>query len=208
MKQSWKLCIVIFFFTQHSEAQLPGKEFRLSQDITSSQLFESTSKFSSRAKIGLMTGINTQIPSPGRVDMQAELMYTMHGFEFSGNNVLDKIKLHYVILPLMMRYQVGKHFSLIAGSGAGMLVSANVLRGESCLNIREKLDKADVFIISGLECRLANGFYAGLRYQHGLMGNVRSGGMPLKNAGMSITMAYKIKYPLRLIVNSVFRKRK
>ncbi|HEY0656064.1 MAG TPA: porin family protein [Chryseosolibacter sp.] len=118
-----------------------------------------------QVKAGLHAGVFVLLDGENEFGLVAELLYSNKGV-----NALNRINLHYVTIPLLLRYHLNEKWVAEAGPEIGYLVSANSRYG----NLNSTWDnKLDVGLDAGLHYRIGKA-YVGLRFNAGFLSVIRN----------------------------------
>lgn len=143
--------------------------------------FSDASKISN--KTGFHAGIFAGIKFSDNVGIQADLLYSQQGAEFSGKD----FDLNYVNVPVVIKYYVFRGLNLQAGPQFGFVVDDNISKvfGEIA-----KAEKTNVSGAVGLGYDLL-GFRLDARYNFGLTDVIEGGNdVKSKNSVYSIALGY------------------
>ena len=127
---------------------------------------------------GFNAGVYTKFPLSDMISVQPELYYTTKGSELEYNNAFingsSKLRLDYIQLPVMVKFNIGEHFNVHAGPYAAFLVGANVKseNDQDFFEVDEDLDtddfeKFEFGLGAGVEFAF-DPLTVGLRYDYGL----------------------------------------
>lgn len=118
-------------------------------------------------KAGFHAGMFAAMQGENRLGFAAELMYSSKGVR-----ALNVINLHYVAVPLLLRYHFNEKFFGEIGPEIGYLVNANSRHG----NLNGTWDnKVDIGLDAGLQYKLGK-LYCGLRFNAGFSSVIRNAG--------------------------------
>lgn len=118
-------------------------------------------------KPGFHAGVVAAIEGENRLGFAAELMYSSKGVR-----ALNVINLHYVAVPLLVRYHFSERLFGEIGPEVGYLVNANSRHG----NLNGTWDnKVDIGLDAGLQYKLGK-LYCGLRFNAGFSSVIRNAG--------------------------------
>jgi len=111
------------------------------------------------SKVSFHLGGVAEIPISDKFGAQVELLYSSQGTQWSfiGSNSL---RLDYVNLPVLAKYNIVKGLSAEAGPLVGFLVATNAEK--------EDYNSIDVAIAVGASYKLSNKIFFSLRYNRGL----------------------------------------
>ena len=127
---------------------------------------------------GFNAGVYATFPMSDLISIQPELYYTTKGSELKYNNSFiegnTKLRLDYIQLPVMVKFNVGEHFNIHVGPYGAFMVGAKV-KSENDLGIFEVDEKLDTDDFEKFEFGVAAGvefafdpLTVGLRYDYGL----------------------------------------
>jgi Outer membrane protein beta-barrel domain len=143
---------------------------------------------STKGRTGFHAGGYVNIPVGSRFSIEPGLQYSQKGYAINGNldipalkfigaNAGAQVQSHYIDVPLLVRAEVAKGFSVYAGPQFSYLVKNNLRVDAGVLGIslfRSNLDITDAFkridagIAAGARYRFTNGFLVQAGYDHGL----------------------------------------
>ena len=85
------------------------------------------------AKVGLTAGVFGEIRIGQWIDLQAELLYSRQGvtdkYTEEGIKVKDRLKSHYLNIPVLANFYVTENLALKTGVQAGFCLGARAIRG-------------------------------------------------------------------------------
>lgn len=127
---------------------------------------------------GFNAGVYATFPLSDIISIQPELYYTTKGSELDYNNAFisgsSRLRLDYIQLPIMAKFNIGEHFNVHLGPYGAFLVGANV-KSENDADIFEFDENLDTDDFEKFEFGLAAGvefafdpLTVGLRYDYGL----------------------------------------
>lgn len=141
-------------------------------------------------KAGIHAGLFAVAEGENDFGLAVELLYSNKGV-----NALNRINLHYVTVPILLRYHLNERWIGEAGPEIGYLVTANSKYG----NLNNTWDnKLDVGLDAGLQYQLGK-IYFGLRFNAGFSSVIRnassSAGQPVRylNRVAQFSLAIPIK---------------
>jgi hypothetical protein len=116
-------------------------------------------------KPGLHAGIFASADGDNNFGLSAEVLYSNKGV-----NALNRVNLHYVTVPILLRYHLNENWFVEIGPEIGYLVNAKSKYGNlnSIWN-----NKLDLGLDAGLQYQL-NKLYLGLRFNAGFTSVIRS----------------------------------
>lgn len=169
--------------------------------------FSGTEAPSTKAVPNLNIGAFLEIGINDKWAFQPELIYSMQGAKFQlifieGSTVYDTrntFKLHYLNIPLMMKYSENKIF-FEAGPQIGFLTSAKLKTevkgfGSDEQDASEIFKKIDLGLGFGLGYNFTKQLSANFRYNIGLtnIAETESDDEKVKNSVFALSLAYKFK---------------
>ncbi len=129
-----------------------------------------------KSRIGYTAGFLAEFQLTTLFSVQPELSLATYGVRL--NNGDDKVKYnqHYIVLPLLLKFNTTEGLSVFLGPQAGMMVGANAKNtgDDEAIPLKEYLRETDFFVVAGVEYRLNKNWRAGVRYNHGLLNINRS----------------------------------
>ena len=191
---------VALFFSFQSNAQV---KFGVKAGVNASLQNKIPDEFSGTPYIGMMGGVFVRIPVAEKFQIQPEVMISSQGVnsvfeikdkELSPGTTLnvtskDNNRMNYLNIPIMLRYNLTKKFSLELGYQVGVFLwgksevnSATKLlvagigylensEESSTLQYRNKdVNTIDQSIVGGFSYEIDNGLELNLRFQQGLNG--------------------------------------
>lgn len=206
MKLKFTLLLSGLLFTISAIAQKPSYGIKFGVNNAKWGIGEPTATFQNKFRVGLVSGVNVDLPVSGQVTLQSELLYSMFGSTFSKNSQYAKYKVNYLLLPVMAKYNLDNGLSLMAGPQFGLLTSAkSEIDGEKN-DFKDAMKKTDLFFVIGADYKMHNGMVLGFRYQHGLTNTETDADVNfIKNRAFSLTATYKLKHSFSETVNSIFK---
>jgi hypothetical protein len=112
-----------------------------------------------KIKGGIHFGAYSSAPINDRFALDAELLYTN-----KGTNAGERINLHYINIPFLLRYQLSEKFSAAVGPEFGYLFSARSAHGDVSNTWNNKLDfglDADALLAINKKIGLGLRYFAG-----------------------------------------------
>ena len=179
-------------------------EFGIKGGINASNLY-STDADDENMLVGFNAGLYARLPITDNIAFQPELLYTTKGSKVEYNNAFAsgdvKLKLDYIELPLLFKFNLTENFNIQAGGYASYLVNSKV-KGEGAVNferdVTDNLQKFDAGLAAGVGVDF-NPVSVGLRYNYGLtdIGKESNTAIPngfqdAKNSSFSLYVAYKL----------------
>lgn len=174
-------------------------EFGIKGGINSSNLYSSDAD-DENMLVGFNAGVYAKLPITDNIAFQPELLYTTKGSKVEYNSALinqtAKIRLDYIELPLLFKFNLTENFNLQAGGYASYLVNSKV-KAEGAVDferdVTDNLQKFDAGLAAGVGVDF-NPVSVGLRYNYGLtaIGKENKPFEDAKNSSFSLYVAYKL----------------
>ena len=204
MRQRSILLLLLLIQTINGFSQKPEIALH-SSDLGNLDAGRSASQFDNKFKVILLHGGNKETRVPSRLTYQSELHYTMFGSVHSTGGQYERYRSNYLLLPVMVRYNMDNGISLLYGPQLGYLVKAKSIHQQHRYDIRDDMKKLDFLFVAGIEFKTQRGINLGMRYQHGLENSDRIYGMSFRNRGFSLSMKYQLGDSWRQIMNGIFK---
>ena len=156
--------------------------------------------------IGFNAGFFVEIPVTDKLTIQPEILYSAQGSKSEGPlniegdiyDVKATLKMNYINVPVMFKYQVADKFSLEAGPYVGFLVSAKVKAevsgfGSATEDAKDLFKSTDFGLGLGMNYEFSDVIFANARYQAGLteIGDSEAGGNSVKNSVFQIGLGFR-----------------
>jgi hypothetical protein len=124
-----------------------------------------TSQFDDKFKVSLLRGGNRETQVPPRLTYQSELHYTVFGSVHVTEDQYERYRSNYLLVPVMVRYNMDNGMSLLCGPQPGFLLKAKSIHDQHKYNIRDDMKKLDFLYVVGVEFKTQSGIHLGMRYQ-------------------------------------------
>lgn len=131
--------------------------------------------------VGFNAGFFVEIPVTDKLTIQSEILYSAQGSKSEGPLVIDgslydvkaTMKLNYINIPVMFKYNVVEKFSLEAGPYVGFLTTAKMKvdvdgYGSATEDMKDLVKSTDFGIALGMNYEFSDVIFANVRYQGGL----------------------------------------
>lgn len=184
------LVLALLFTASLAKAQLScGLKGGLNiSDIVINNVIDPDGESDFNFKTGLHGGVFAIAEVGTRTGLSAELLYSNKGV-----NAINKIHLHYISLPVLVRYALADKLFAEAGPELGYLIEATSRYG----NMSSTYDnKIDLGIDIGLQYNLMPKMIFGLRFNAGISSVIKSPAIP-------ITQGEKVRYQNRVLQFSI-----
>lgn len=113
--------------------------------------------------ISVLGGYNISL----RFHLGIEPGYIIKGTAFAGAD--SKLSLHYLNLPVILKYRISDRIGIVAGPEFSTLLKATVKFDGDSIDLKDYYDdRAETSLNIGLEYQATERFGLGLRYNHGL----------------------------------------
>ena len=117
-------------------------------------------------KTGITFGFLLHVPLINNLSLQPEYLYSNVNGEDKSTGI--KYSLHYLGLPVLLKYQLSQKFALEAGPEVDLLISAKNKTGGTSSNITHDTEERNFGIDAGLEYKLIKSLSLNARYMQGL----------------------------------------
>jgi hypothetical protein len=126
----------------------------------------------------------------GKLGVQPEILYSGQGAK-NGNYTL---KVNYITVPVLVRFNISDRFSLHAGPQIGILASAKQKLGSESSDIKDSFKSTDIGVAAGLAVDLPMGLNFGFRFVKGMTNILDSDGpnYKQKNYNLQLSVGYKL----------------
>lgn len=114
-------------------------------------------------------------------------------FSSIGHGGPSTLRLNYVHIPLLLRYNLDYNFNVHTGLQPGFLVSANNVTGDVKTNVKDFFDGFDLGLPIGVGWQFSGGQYIfNVRYTIGLMNVASDDAFKRRNNYFSFAFGYKL----------------
>ena len=128
----------------------------------------------------------------GKLGVQPEILYSGQG----AKNGDYKLKVNYIAVPVLVRYNISDRFSLHAGPQIGILASAKAKMGSESEDVKDSFKGTDIGIAAGLAVDLPMGLNFGFRFVKGMTNIIDdsdgSDDIKYKNYNLQFSVGYKL----------------
>ncbi len=137
-------------------------------------------------------GFFVEIDLSETISLQPELLYSAQGAKFEeeedGFSVSTDLKVNYINLPIMFKFNVAEGFNLEVGPQIGFLVSAELFDED----IKDEVESFDFGVNVGFSFDFTEELFAQARYNLGLANIAAdSDADKTKNSVISVSLGYK-----------------
>jgi hypothetical protein len=188
MKRIFLPALLIVLLAGNVFAQVSGG-VRLGGNLSNLKWSAGDLSMTDDSKFGLLAGVYLTAMLSDRVGIQPELAYSSMGSKQDGDGT---VKLNYIALPVMLRYQVAEQFHLLVGPQASFLMSAKYEEDGDEEDIKDSVKGLDFGAVFGIGADIDR-FNVGLRYALGLA-NIydEEGDVEVKSSAFQIVVGYKL----------------
>ena len=175
------ICLIIIFSTLIANAQKEHVGIKAGVNFANLTANEGSTGPTLRTRTSFYVGVLFEIPLSEKLFLQPELLYSGQGASFSANvyrngqpEILTKNKfyLHYINIPVMLKYDIDKFTFIEIGPQLNFLGSAELevtANGESGIATASKLfNKTDFGFNIGVGIAISKAFSVDVRYSQGL----------------------------------------
>ena len=155
--------------------------------------------------VGFNAGMFVEIPITEKLTIQPEVLYSAQGsksegqFDIEGDlyDIKATLKMNYINVPVMFKYQLAEKYSIEAGPYVGFLVSAKVKAevvgfGSATEDIKDSFKSTDFGLGVGMNYEFSDVIFANARYQGGLTQIGDTGeGDNVKNSVFQIGLGFR-----------------
>lgn len=155
-------------------------------DIVINNVIDPDAESDFNFKTGIHAGVFANAEVGTRTGLAAELLYSVKGVR-----AITNINLHYITLPVLVRYQLGKKIIAEGGPEIGYLITARSRYG----NLSDIYDNAiDLGLDLGLVYNISTDLFLGLRFNAGISSVIRNPAEPSRPS-----QADKVRYQNRVL---------
>jgi len=138
---------------------------------------------------GLHGGAYVTVMFSDHLGVQPEVLYSAQGAK-SGD---QKHKINYVVVPVLVRYNVNNLLSFHAGPQFGVLTSAEAVSGSTETDMKDQVKGSDMGIAAGVGIDLPMKLNFSFRFIQGLSNiNDTGSSMTQKNYNLQFSVGYKL----------------
>ncbi len=163
-----------------------------------------------KSRTGFHIGGYLDIPVTENVSIEPGLQYSQKGYtmvgdfkidalKFVGANASAKIQADYIDIPLLVKANVSKGFSVYAGPQVSLLVKNNLHLNAGILgitlfsqdlNLTNNFKKADIAMVGGMGYRFDNGFQVSAGYDYGLSRLDKNNSFKAHNRAVKVSVGF------------------
>jgi len=161
------------------------------------QNISGSGSFDTKMKVLFHGGVFVTVMFSEKLGVQPELLFSMQGCKYDITGYDGGLTTNYLILPILVRYNINDMFSVHAGPQFGFLLSAEEEFDGDKEDIKDDFKGSDIGLAFGLEADLIAKLGVGARYILGLSNTLDSNGSfgdaELKNGVIQIYVKFRIK---------------
>ena len=175
------ICLIIIFSTLIANAQKEHVGIKAGVNFANLTANEGSTGPTLRTRTSFYVGVLFEIPLSEKLFLQPELLYSGQGAQFDGtiynNNKpvavsQNKFYLHYINIPVMLKYKINRFTFIEIGPQINLLGSAELevtANGQSGIATASKLfNKTDFGLNFGIGIAISKAFSVDVRYSQGL----------------------------------------
>ena len=125
--------------------------------------------------------------------VQPEVLFSGQGAKSTSANVVNKVNLNYIQVPVLLQYMIGTGFRLETGPQVGFLASAKDKAGDVTVDIKNSYKKTDFAWVFGAGYLTSSGVGFDARYNLGLSKINDNNGAKISNQVFSVGLFYQFK---------------
>ena len=190
MKRIFLPALLIVLLAVNVFAQVSGG-VRLGGNLSNLKWSAGDLSMTDDSKFGLLAGVYLTAMLSDRVGIQPELAYSSMG---SKQDEDGTVKLNYIALPVLLRYQIVDQIHLLVGPQASFLMSAKYEEDGDEEDIKDSVKGLDFGAVFGVGADISR-FNVGLRYGLGLANIFDEDGgegVEVKSRAFQIVLGYKL----------------
>ncbi|MFO7257146.1 MAG: porin family protein [Bacteroidota bacterium] len=190
MKRIFLPALLIVLLAGNVFAQVSGG-VRLGGNLSNLKWSAGDLSMTDDSKFGLLAGVYLTAMLSDRVGIQPELAYSSMG---SKQDEDGTVKLNYIALPVLLRYQIVDQIHLLVGPQASFLMSAKYEEDGDEEDIKDSVKGLDFGAVFGVGADISR-FNVGLRYGLGLANIFDEDGgegVEVKSRAFQIVLGYKL----------------
>ncbi|HCW07374.1 MAG TPA: hypothetical protein DGG95_08425 [Cytophagales bacterium] len=199
MKKSLFLIVLALVSITFANAQNFSIGARLGLNDANQSFSASGASVSPSSKIGYLIGGYAKFMFNDNIGLQPELLFSSVGSKWPASLTGGSeatIRMNYISIPVLFRYNITENFHLLAGPQLGLLMSAKGISGGTTTDIKSDFNSSDFSAVIGAGVDFGP-FNAGLRYCAGLTNIANSssfGGssVTVKNTALQLVVGYKL----------------
>ncbi len=154
----------------------------------------------SKGRTGVVGGLFIDIPFGRVISVQPEFLYSQMGGKLKGvTNISQEVdqKLTYFSIPLLLKFNVSRHFSFLVGPQFDFLSTSQLSYGGTSTNNDSKFNKNDIAATAGIQFWMGRYFGIDARYIYGTKNISHYNSSSLTNYGKMNNQAFQITANIR-----------
>jgi hypothetical protein len=148
-------------------------------------------------KFGFHGGVFVTFMFTDKLGLQPELLYSTQGSEYDESTFDGTLKMDYLNIPVLLRYNINEMISIHVGPQFGILVKAEEEIDGDAEDIKDDFKGSDISGAFGVEIDLPAKLGFGARYVIGLSNVLADDGSfgdaELKNGVIQVYLKFRIK---------------
>jgi outer membrane protein OmpA-like peptidoglycan-associated protein len=154
----------------------------------------------SKGRTGVVGGLFIDIPFGRVISVQPEFLYSQMGGKLKGvTNLSQEVdqKLTYFSIPLLLKFNVSRHFSFLVGPQFDFLSTSQLSYSGTSTNNDSKFKKNDIAVAAGIQFWMGRYFGIDARYIYGTKNISQYNSSSLTNYGKMKNQAIQITANIR-----------
>lgn len=197
MKRIFLTLAMMVCFASGLVAQGLGFGIKAGANISNTDISSDQYSLNTKSKFGFHGGVFVTFMFSEKLGIQPELLYSTQGSEYDESTFDGKLTLDYILVPVLLRYNINEMFSIHVGPQFGFLAKAEEEFDGDTQDVKDDFKGSDIGGALGLEVDLPVKIGFGARYVFGLSNvleeNGSFGDAELKNGVIQIYVKYRIK---------------
>jgi hypothetical protein len=190
------LTVTMSLFCLAGMAQGIGFGLKAGANIANTDISSDQFSLDTKSKIGIHGGVFLTLMFSDKLGVQPEVLYSMQGSKYDIPDFEGELKLDYITIPLLLRYNFNEMISIHAGPQFSLLAKAEEEFDGDTQDIKDDFKGSDISGAFGLEVDLPAKLGFGARYVLGLSNVLEEGGSfgnaELKNGTIQVYIKFRI----------------
>lgn len=140
-----------------------------------------------KSLVGGQFGLFVEVGLSETLALQPELMFSMQGAKFKEGGVSADLKMNYINIPLIFKYELTELINIEFGPQVGFLVSSELEN----FDVSDDFEPVDFGGNLGMSYDITENFILGTRYNFGLTTVADDDDFDVKNAVITFSVGYK-----------------
>lgn len=140
-------------------------------------------------KSGFVFGVNTDIPVSAKLSVEPNFLYSSMGGNFTTNSQTTNYRINYFSIPVLLKYNICKHFKVEAGPQGDFIIQAKTNDGEK---ITSAFNEFNFLGTAGGEFWFNNAFGLGARYMYSFTNALTNSSDKWTNHGVQVTATFRL----------------